>query len=701
MHARAAARPGGARRHADEPAVRRPGGRHQRQAGGPVVRGRRLLRGTGPGPPGGRRLQQAPHVAPAGPGAPGRAWPGRGVRSPRAGPAVLLRPRIAGQRRHRAASRGRPQGLRARHAGAGRLRTGGARSLRSGPDSVGAPPCRGAEGIVVVRHGRPVGSRGEPARTGDAGGRFGAQAAPRRRAHGAGARRRRHPGGRRQQRALAGPGDGSRHQPAVPGRRTRRRRHRRRVVRHAHPPARRAYRPGAPGPRARSDRAVDGGSLPPRLRPPDHGQRRAGAALLAGRRRRPAGQVQPQSGRARAVDPGAGQAVGHARRAVRAGPGPGRPRRRAHARRSRQRAGAVARGERVRPGRRRRFAHAVRAGRRPPGRQRGRAGFPDRPAGRAAATGQVAVPLRRRQRPPRDRDGPHRRGRAVRARCAGRAPERADGAGAVAGGRRRRRWRLQGRDHAQARGADAAGRRLRREEHRRRRQGRAQRAGAQRRDGCQRSAPGTRAGDVRLRRAAAAGPGHGHCGRVGHGHGRRRRDARSLLRGSRRSHRRCAREPGQARRRPAALRIHLHRPPRVPHPQGQFAHGRPARLRRRRLGLRTAVQRPSRRRRDRGRSGAAHVLAESPRRARGLGQGAHRPQRRRLPQRAHHRGRQRPARRPRPRCRAGEDQARRRFGRSHDRAVARCGLPAGSRGRGSPGHPDPRRLRLHGLRRTG
>ena len=148
-------------------------------------------------------------------------------------------------------------------------------------------------------------------------------------------------------RSVARPGDGSRHQPAVPGRRPRRRRHRRRLVRHPHPPARRAHRPGAPGPHARPDRAVDGRPLPPRLRSPDDGQRGAGTALVAGRRRRPARQVQPQPGRARAAGARAGQAVGHARRAVRAGPRPGRPRRRAHARRSRRRAGAIARRRRA------------------------------------------------------------------------------------------------------------------------------------------------------------------------------------------------------------------------------------------------------------------------------------------------------------------------------------------------------------------
>ena len=235
-----------------------------------------------------------------------------------------------------------------RRAAAGRLRTGSARPLRPGADPAGAPPRRGAEGIVVAGHGRPVRPGGQPARAGHAGGRLGAQAASRGRAHGARARRRRHAGGRRLGRAVAQPRDGSRHQPAVPGRRPGRRRHRRRLVRHPHPPARRAHRPRAPGPPARPDRAVDGRPLSPRLRSPDHGQRGAGAALVAGRRRRPARQVQPQPGRARAAGAGAGQAVGHARRAVRAGPGPGRPGRRAHARRSRRRAGAIARGRRRR-----------------------------------------------------------------------------------------------------------------------------------------------------------------------------------------------------------------------------------------------------------------------------------------------------------------------------------------------------------------
>ena len=54
--------------------------------------------------------------------------------------------------------------------------------------------------------------------------------------------------------------------------------------------------------------------------------------------------------------------------------------------------------------------------------------------------------------------------------------------------------------------------------------------------------------------------------------------------------------------------------------------------------------------------GAAHVLAERARRARGLGQGARRPQRHRLPQRAHRRRRQRAARRRRSGCRAGQAQ---------------------------------------------
>ena len=107
-------------------------------------------------------------------------------------------------------------------------------------------------------------------------------------------------GRRRPQQSDAAPpaaaGDGSRHQPAVPRGRARRRRLRPPRAAPSACSASASASTRCARAAARAARAVDGGALPARLRPPDHGQRGAGAARLAVRGREADRPVLPQPG---------------------------------------------------------------------------------------------------------------------------------------------------------------------------------------------------------------------------------------------------------------------------------------------------------------------------------------------------------------------------------------------------------------------
>ena len=99
----------------------------------------------------------------------------------------------------------------------------------------------------------------------------------------------------------------------------------------------RAPRRRAPAAAARAARELDGGAVPARLRPPDHGQRRPGAARLAERGREGDRPVLPQPGRTPAsLGDVPAQLVVDARRALGARPGPGVAGAAAHARRGRR-----------------------------------------------------------------------------------------------------------------------------------------------------------------------------------------------------------------------------------------------------------------------------------------------------------------------------------------------------------------------------
>ena len=94
-------------------------------------------------------------------------------------------------------------------------------------------------------------------------------------------------------------GDGSRDRRAVPGSGVRGPGSGRRATGRAHRAPGRAAGHGAPGRPARAAGALDGGAVPPRQRPPDHGQRGRRTARHAGRAGKAAGPVLPQSRRTR------------------------------------------------------------------------------------------------------------------------------------------------------------------------------------------------------------------------------------------------------------------------------------------------------------------------------------------------------------------------------------------------------------------
>ena len=281
-----------------------------------------------------------------------RARPERGLRPPGAGPAVLLQPCRARRRRasrrrawRRCARPGAWTSARRpttrRHAWAASTRRWWRRrSKRVAAAKDAWSAVAGGETAPPGRPGRAVHARG----------RFAAAPVPAGRGAG---RRRCRPRWRRPWPAAggaaAGAGDGGRHRDALPRRLARGRRARPPRTGRARAAPGAAHRRRARGRRAAAARDLDGGAVPPRQRPPDHGQRGAGTARLAVRGRKADRPVLPQPGAARAADPGAGAAVGDARRALGAGPGPGLAGGAAHARR-RRRAGA----DRGRPAARRR-----------------------------------------------------------------------------------------------------------------------------------------------------------------------------------------------------------------------------------------------------------------------------------------------------------------------------------------------------------
>ena len=199
-----------------------------------------------------------------------------------------------------------------------------ARPLRPGVDRAGAQARRRRQGSVVGGGRRRDAPPGRPGRAVRAGRRFAAAAVPARRD----ARRRAAAGGR----ADAGSAARRRRRrwrwksrPACCTSRPRSRTATSTIP--SRPSACSAWPSASPrcaqGAAARAARSLDGGAVPPRLRPPDDGQRGAGAARLAVRGREADRPVLPQPGRARRADPGAGPALGDARRAVGARHGPG------------------------------------------------------------------------------------------------------------------------------------------------------------------------------------------------------------------------------------------------------------------------------------------------------------------------------------------------------------------------------------------
>ena len=162
--------------------------------------------------------------------------------------------------------------------------------------------------------------------------RLAAQAASGQRAAGAGADQRRSTRRALRPAARRRTGDGSRDRGALPGSRLPGPGSGRRAAGRAHRAAGRAARRGAPGRPARAARALDGGAVPPRQRPPDHGQRGRRTARHPGRARKVARPVLPRSAGQGAAARRARPPVADARRAVGAGPGPGGAGRAAHAR---------------------------------------------------------------------------------------------------------------------------------------------------------------------------------------------------------------------------------------------------------------------------------------------------------------------------------------------------------------------------------
>ena len=261
--------------------------RRQRQPRGDAVEaGVGGVRGAKPRPARSRRLQQAAGAAPAGAVPLARAWRDRGVAAPGARPVVLLcAKRFAGRWAPRAAVGCRAAGLCVGPPCAGRLQRQRARPLRPGLDRAGPQAGGGRQGIVVCGGRRRNAPPGRAGRTVLAGGRLAAPAVPdgrnvcRRVAAGRAA----DPATRA--RAAGSLGDGGRDQPVVRrgGARIGRLRPHRVAAAGAAPG--RAVVPRAAGPAARAARSVDGGAVPARLRPPDHGQRGTGIArhLVRGR----------------------------------------------------------------------------------------------------------------------------------------------------------------------------------------------------------------------------------------------------------------------------------------------------------------------------------------------------------------------------------------------------------------------------------
>ena len=215
----------------------------------------------------------------------------------------------AGREHSRAAPGGRARGLRLRRADADRLLAQRPRPLRSGDRRPRQEARRGRQGSLVGDGRRRDAPPRRPLRAVRAGRRFAAAPVPVRRDVRRGAADR----GAADQAAQAAPPaplamevatsllyleaaleDGDFDQPE----------HAERVKRLGE---RLAARP--PEAAARAARAVDGGALPPRLRPADDGQRRPGAARLAVRGREVDRQVLPQPRRPRGAARGAGAAA--------------------------------------------------------------------------------------------------------------------------------------------------------------------------------------------------------------------------------------------------------------------------------------------------------------------------------------------------------------------------------------------------------
>ena len=326
-------------------------------------------------------------------------------------PAVLLRAGGAGRPRRQRAAPGRgARGLRLRRAGADRLLAQRPRPLRPGDDrprarSASPPPRRPGRRRPAARLHRLAGlSRAVRTRR-----RFAAAPVPVRRDV-----RRRAAGGRRsrprppQARAAAAAGDGGRDQPALPRGRARGRRLRRcpstPTASSASPSGSARCARAPPG----AARAVDGGAVPARLRPPDDGQRRPGAARVAARGREGDRPVLPQPGRPRGAARVPSQLS--SMRGVLSVLGMDQASQALVRMRDevdglvadRGRSGARSRGRRASTG--------------SPATCR-RARLPDRHAERAAAAGQVAVRLRRRGRDAAPGDGAQRRAPTSARRC--------------------------------------------------------------------------------------------------------------------------------------------------------------------------------------------------------------------------------------------------------------------------------------------
>ena len=190
----------------------------------------------------------------------------RGLRPPGPGPAVLLRAGARARRRAPgAAARSRARGLRPRCRRGLRLPGRASGSLRPGLDRAGTQ-ARGRRQGSVVGGGRRRGASPErPGRAVRAGRRFAEAAVSVGRGAGRGAA-----GGRQPDRgsgadAAGRAGDGSGHQPALPGRLARGRRLRPPADRQARAAPGAAHPRRARGPRGPAARAVDGGAVPARV----------------------------------------------------------------------------------------------------------------------------------------------------------------------------------------------------------------------------------------------------------------------------------------------------------------------------------------------------------------------------------------------------------------------------------------------------